>query len=109
MLSINTIQDQIRRMLGCLVNYVSLSNSQGYTDVNVACENLVLGMMNLVYNYRLENYNSKRHVANAKGIDLIDEKNKICVQVSSKHTKAKLEERGLMLSNLSSLQMLDKK
>lgn len=92
MLSINTIQDQIRRMLGCLVNYVSLSNSQGYTDVNVACENLVLGMMNLVYNYRLENYNSKRHVANAKGIDLIDEKNKICVQVSSKHTKAKLEE-----------------
>lgn len=102
MLPVNDILDHIKKMLGCLGNYVSLSNDQGYTDVNVACENLILGMMNIVYNYKLENYNSKKNVANAKGIDLIDEGQMLCVQVSSTHSKAKLRKtfKGINETNV---------
>jgi hypothetical protein len=89
-------------MLGCLTNYVSLSNRQGCTDVNVACENLVLGMMNIVYNYKLENYNIKKNIANAKGIDLIDKSEMLCVQVSSTHTQTKLKQtfKGINETNV---------
>lgn len=102
MLPVTDILDHIRKMLGCLENYVSLSNDQGCTDVNVACENLVLGMMNIVYNYKLENYNSKKNVANAKGIDLIDEGQMLCVQVSSTHSQAKLKKtfKGINETNV---------
>lgn len=102
MLPVKDILDHIRKMLGCLGNYVSLSNDQGYTDVNVACENLVLGMMNIVYNYKLENYNSKKNIANAKGIDLIDENQMLCVQVSSTHRMAKLKKtlKGINETNV---------
>ena len=79
-------------MLGCLVRYVSLSNDRGYTDVNVACENLVLGMMNIVYGYKLENVNCKNNISNAKGIDLIDKDRMLCVQVSSNNKKDLLAE-----------------
>lgn len=60
MLPKQDIIDNIMKMLGCLEYYISISNTQGYTDINVACENLVLRMMNMVYDYNLENYNSKK-------------------------------------------------
>lgn len=90
MLPKQDIIDNIMKMLGCLEYYISISNTQGYTDINVACENLVLGMMNIVYDYNLENYNSKKNIANAKGIDLLDEKRMLCVQVTSEKTPKKL-------------------
>lgn len=90
MLPKQDIIDNIMKMLGCLEYYISISNTQGYTDINVACENLVLRMMNIVYDYNLENYNSKKNIANAKGIDLLDEKRMLCVQVTSENTKRKL-------------------
>lgn len=90
MLPKQDIIDNIMKMLGCLEYYISISNTQGYTDINVACENLVLRMMNMVYDYNLENYNSKKNIANAKGIDLLDEKRMLCVQVTSENTKRKL-------------------
>lgn len=81
----------IQKMLSCLANYIGISNSQGTTDINVACENLVILMMNSVYGYKLENYNGKRHLSNAAGIDLIDTSdNRICVQVTSNKTKKKI-------------------
>lgn len=89
---VKEIIDHIILMLGGLEHYISISNNQGFIDINVACENLVLGMMNIIYDYKLENYNSKYHKANAKGIDLIDNERKICVQVSSNCHISKLKE-----------------
>lgn len=84
--------EHIEKMLSCLSHYIEISNSQGTNDINVTCENLVLMLMNSVYGYKLENFNGKRHMSNAAGIDLIDLTNKVCVQVTSKQTKKKLGE-----------------
>ena len=84
--------EHIEKMLSCLSHYIEISNSQGTNDINVACENLVLMLMNSVYGYKLENFNGKRHMSNAAGIDLIDLTNKVCVQVTSKQTKKKLDD-----------------
>lgn len=101
---IKDIISHINCMLGCLENYIAIENSQGFTDINVACENLILGMMNIVYDYNLENYNSKKHIANAKGIDLIDNKRKICVQVSSNHKITKLKDT---IENIKKIEYLN--
>ena len=98
------IISHINCMLGCLENYIAIENSQGFTDINVACENLILGMMNIVYDYNLENYNSKKSIANAKGIDLIDDKRKICVQVSSNHKITKLKDT---IKNIKKIEYLN--
>lgn len=82
--------EHIEKMLACLSRYIEISNSQGTNDINVACENLVLMLMNSVYGYKLENFNGKRHMSNAAGIDLIDLTNKVCVQVTSTQTKKKV-------------------
>lgn len=84
--------EHIEKMLSCLSHYIEISNSQGTNDINVACENLVLMLMNSVYGYKLENFNGKKHMSNAAGIDLIDLTNKVCVQVTSKQTKKKLDD-----------------
>lgn len=84
--------EHIEKMLSCLSHYIEISNSQGTNDINVACENLVLMLMNSVYGYKLENFNGKRHMSNAAGIDLIDLTNKVCVQVTSTQTKKKLDD-----------------
>lgn len=84
--------EHIKKMLACLSRYIEINNSQGTNDINVACENLVLMLMNSVYGYKLENFNGKRHMSNAAGIDLIDLTNKVCVQVTSKQTKKKLDD-----------------
>lgn len=82
--------EHIKKMLSCLSEYINICNTQGTNDINVACENLAIILLNAVYGYRLENYNGKRHISNAAGIDLIDTTNKICVQVTSNQTKKKL-------------------
>lgn len=84
--------EHIEKMLSCLSHYIEISNTQGTNDINVACENLVLMLMNSVYGYKLENFNGKKHMSNAAGIDLIDLTNKVCVQVTSKQTKKKLDD-----------------
>lgn len=100
---IKDIISHINCMLGCLENYIAIDNGQGCTDINVACENLILGMMNVIYDYNLENYNSKSHIANAKGIDLIDGKRKICVQVTSNHKISKLKDTIENVNKIESL------
>lgn len=85
-------REHIERMLSCLSGYIKISNSQGTTDINVACENLVILLMNSAYGYKLENYNGKKHLSNAAGIDLIDTNRGICVQVTSNQKKKKFED-----------------
>ena len=83
-------QSHICQMLANLCSYIKQQSSQGYYDVNVACENLAACILNTLYDYNLENYNSKTHKASASGIDLVDYERKICVQVSSTTRKKKL-------------------
>lgn len=84
--------EHIEKMLSCLSKYIEISNQQGTNDINVACENLVIMLLNSAYDYKLENYNGKRHLSNAAGIDLIDSSSKKCIQVTSNQTKKKFDE-----------------
>ena len=58
-------------------------------DFNIHSENFFADLINLIFNYELKNLNSIKQ--NVDGIDLVDENNKIIMQVSSTCTKAKIE------------------
>ena len=58
-------------------------------DLHVHSENFYLHFFNLLFNYELENLNTK--LQNVAAIDLIDYKHKLIFQVSSTSTKQKIE------------------
>lgn len=58
-------------------------------DLNIYSETFFADMMSTLLEYQLKNLNTIKQ--NVEGIDLIDEKNKIIVQVSSTCTKQKIE------------------
>ena len=58
-------------------------------DLNLYCENFYQHFFNLLFDWKLQNLNVEQ--PNAAGIDLIDNTNKIIVQVSSTATKQKIE------------------
>lgn len=58
-------------------------------SLNIYSENLYRDMLNTIYGYELKNANVNNK--NAEYIDLIDEKNKIFIQVTSTKTKAKID------------------
>lgn len=58
-------------------------------DLNIYSETFFAELMNYLLGYNLENINAIKQ--NAEGIDLIDNKNKIIVQVSATCSKQKIE------------------
>lgn len=58
-------------------------------DLNIHSETFFAEMLNKVLNLKLKNMNAIKQ--NVEGIDLIDEENKVIVQVSSTNTKTKIE------------------
>ena len=58
-------------------------------ELNIHSENFFACLCNIIFDLELENLNFSHQ--NIDGIDLIDRKNKIVVQVSSTCTKAKIE------------------
>jgi hypothetical protein len=64
-------------------------NSQNLYDINIVSENLVCNILNMVFEYNLRNINESS--VNFPGIDLVDDKNRIAVQVSSDKSKGKIQ------------------
>ncbi|CAN2326941.1 hypothetical protein HMPREF0401_01898 [Fusobacterium animalis 11_3_2] len=58
-------------------------------DLNIHSETFFAELFNILYNYNLVNLNSIKQ--NIEGIDLIDIKNKVIIQVSATCTKEKIE------------------
>jgi len=58
-------------------------------DLNIHSETFFAELFNILYNYNLVNLNSIKQ--NVEGIDLIDTKNKVIIQVSATCTKEKIE------------------
>lgn len=58
-------------------------------DLNIHSETFFAEMLNKVLNLKLKNMNAIKQ--NVEGIDLIDEENKVIVQVSSTNTKTKIQ------------------
>lgn len=57
-------------------------------NVNTVMETFCMHLLNMMYGWNLKNANAIK--MNFPGIDLIDEENKIVVQVSSEYTSSKI-------------------
>lgn len=80
---------KIINILGYLKNQVDLLNSISYYDINITSEYFYCDFLNLIYGYELKNANSI--TKNIKAIDLIDDKNRISIQVTSDNSSEKIK------------------
>ena len=81
--------ESIKERLALLQKNVKLENASLRFDLNRASEDFYANFLNLVYNYSLSNGN---HVAkNLAAIDLVDEKNRIAVQITSNASYQKVK------------------
>ncbi|MBR1786800.1 MAG: SMEK domain-containing protein [Paludibacteraceae bacterium] len=72
-----------------LVYRIEVAGKLNLHNTNIYSENFFRDFFNLLYGWQLVNQNSKTH--NATAIDLIDDTNKITIQVSATKTKDKVE------------------
>lgn len=81
--------DYIARELQALSSRIETKGKLNLLDLHGHVENFYLRLFNLLYGYELVNLNNK--LQNVEAIDLIDDKNKILIQVSATSTKQKIE------------------
>lgn len=79
----------IRDNLAFLKSQVELSNAVSLYDINIVAEDFYERLLNLIYGYNLINANILEK--NAPAIDLVDEKNKIAVQVTATNDSEKIK------------------
>ena len=75
------IMGQIKRALGGLSFEVSMSTSLNQLSINVHAEQFFVELLNDLFNYNLVNTNFEEQ--NAASIDLLDEGNRVAIQVTS--------------------------
>lgn len=74
-----------------ILRFIVKSNVKDcHYDINHECENFYRDLLNDLYDWKLSNLNAKDR--NAKGIDLIDEENKIAIQVTSNDSSTKIQD-----------------
>ena len=79
----------IEEKLNFIVFRIKERGKLNILDLNIYAENFFAGLCNIIFDFELQNLNYINQ--NIEGIDLIDEKNKILIQVSSNCTKEKIE------------------
>ena len=79
----------IAENLALLSREVSILNAVNLYDINIIAEEFFPGLLNLIYGYELKNANHLEK--NAPAIDLIDQKNRIAVQVTSDNSSTKIK------------------
>lgn len=64
-------------------------NSQNLCDLNIISETWICDLLNMVFDYKLKNTNADK--SNFPSIDLVDNENRIAVQVTADKSKAKIQ------------------
>ena len=82
------IFNYIEEKLSFLAYRIEVRGAFNLLDLHVHSENFYRDFLNLLYGYELVNLNTNQ--ANVTAIDLVDEKNKLIVQVSATKTKRKI-------------------
>ncbi|HDZ4952836.1 TPA: SMEK domain-containing protein, partial [Campylobacter jejuni] len=72
-----------------LSSKIKLSNKLNLTDINICCENDFSQILNNIYNWKL--YNINKQCKNAEAIDLIDNENRIAIQITSNTSTKKIK------------------
>src|SRR5579859_1674213 len=83
------IFDSCNELLSVLCVRVSNGGKLNVLHLHVHSENFFATLLNLLYHLELTNLNATEQ--NAEGIDLVDAKAKVILQVSAKTTKGKVE------------------
>ncbi|MGO4498612.1 ABC-three component system protein [Paenibacillus sp. 2RAB27] len=79
----------IEEKLNVLAYRITAKGKLNLLDLHVHSEDFYLSLLNLLFGWQLENLNAFKQ--NVEGIDLIDNLNKVIVQVSATSTKQKIE------------------
>jgi hypothetical protein len=87
----------IEKKLSELAYSIEVRGALNILDLNLHAENFYLHFFNLLFGWELQNLNAVKE--NAPGIDLVDDTNKIIVQVSATATRQKIE--SALAKNLS--------
>lgn len=80
---------QINSYFERLVTQVGLNNANGFTDINAISEDFYAKLLDVIFSTKLENLNLKK--LNFPAIDLGDDEERLCFQVTSTNSKAKVE------------------
>lgn len=81
--------DYIDEKINVLAHRIVNNGKLNMLHLHMHSENFYLHFFNLLFNFKLENLNQS--LQNVEAIDLIDNTNKIVIQVSSTNTKQKIE------------------
>ncbi|MCX6579170.1 MAG: SMEK domain-containing protein [Candidatus Aminicenantes bacterium] len=84
-----TYFNSIEERLSTLATRIEMRGGLNILDLNLHAENFYLHLFNLLFGWELQNLNEIKE--NAPGIDLVDDTNKIIVQVSATATRQKIE------------------
>jgi len=84
-----TYYDYIDEKINVLAHRIVTNGKLNMLHLHMHSENFYLHFFNLLFNFKLENLNQS--LQNVEAIDLIDNTNKIVIQVSSTNTKQKIE------------------
>ncbi|MBP2029053.1 hypothetical protein J2Z35_002891 [Acetoanaerobium pronyense] len=76
--------------LAYLSRQVEIYNCVNFYDINIVAEDFYANLLNLIYGYNLINLNVEEK--NAPAIDLVDDINRISIQVTSDNTSEKIKE-----------------
>lgn len=79
----------VAESLALLSKQVELLNAVNLYDINIIAEDFFTGLLNLIFGYKLKNANVVEK--NTQAIDLIDEENKISIQVTSDNSSTKIK------------------
>lgn len=81
----------IKQYLVDLERLVHIENSNGEYSINKLSENLLIGFFNILFDVSFENANYTL-AGNYPGIDIVDFRNKVAVQVTSENSSGKILE-----------------
>ena len=80
--------NKIKELLVDFSKYIDLENSNGEFGINKTAENIIAGLLNIVFGFELENMN--KGINNYPGVDLADVDKKIAFQISSDNERKKI-------------------
>lgn len=95
--------DKIKCLITEIFTQISLNKLSNFHDLNVLAENVFMYVLNDCFDYHLQNANILNNVPNQVGVDLIDTKNKIIIQVSSNDSINKIAETIEKVKDTSNL------
>ncbi|WP_250255135.1 SMEK domain-containing protein [Chryseobacterium sp. Marseille-Q3244] len=82
--------EEIIEMLSRLQSEIQTANTLGLINISKHSENFVRTLLNLIYNYELENLNKEK--ANFPGLDLGDKAERIAYQVTAQKKSEKIDD-----------------